>query len=140
VSTRDVTEQCEVESSLLLADTRVADLTEQLNGAAETQRKYLASELHDDVQQILVGLRMKMVPPRTSRADKLPSDLVEEWMHVVQTAIDHLHALTVVLRKPVIDSQGLPGAMRSGKTWLDAAPKIKLASAQDRPAREKLNV
>ena len=35
VLTRDVTEQCDVEASLVLANSRVADLTEQLIGAAE---------------------------------------------------------------------------------------------------------
>jgi signal transduction histidine kinase len=62
--TRDVTEQCDVEASLVLANSRVADLTEQLTGAAERQRKYIAAELHDDVQQILVGLRMSMAASR----------------------------------------------------------------------------
>jgi PAS domain S-box-containing protein len=64
VMTRDVTEQCDVEASLVLANSRVADLTEQLTGAAERQRKYIAAELHDDVQQILVGLRMSMAASR----------------------------------------------------------------------------
>jgi PAS domain S-box-containing protein len=130
VMTRDVTEQCDVEALLVLANSRVADLTEQLTGAAEKQRKYIAAELHDDVQQILVGLRMNMAASRRD-PEKLPPDSVEGWIHLVQTAIDHLHELTVVLRKPVIDNQGLPGAMRSYVDKLPLAPNQKLMFETD---------
>ena len=51
VMTRDVTEQCDVEALLVLANSRVADLTERLTGAAEKQRRYIAAELHDDVSE-----------------------------------------------------------------------------------------
>ena len=119
--------QSAVEASLALANSRVLDLTTQLHMAAEQQRKYLAAELHDDVQQILVGLRMSMAPSRTREADQLSADLVGRWMELVQSAIDHLHDLTVVLRKPAIDSQGLPGAMRSYVDKLPLAPNAALA-------------
>jgi signal transduction histidine kinase len=129
--TRDVTELCDVEASLVLANSRVADLTEQLTGAAEKQRKYIAAELHDDVQQILVGLRMNMAASRRDLADQLPPDSVEGWIHLVQTAIDHLHELTVGLRKPVINNQGLPGAMRSYVDELPLAPNQKVMFETD---------
>jgi two-component system sensor histidine kinase UhpB len=119
VLSRDVTAQCDAEASLALANAKAADLKEQLVGAADKQRRYLASELHDDVQQILVGLRMSMAPSRKFAADPLQSNLVDGWMHLVQTAIDHLHALSVVLRKPAFDGQGLPGAIRS---YVDQLP------------------
>jgi signal transduction histidine kinase len=131
VQTRDVTEQCAAEASLLLANSRVAALTEQLTTVAERQRKFLAAELHDDVQQILFGLRMSMAPSRNNLPDQLPKDLVEGWIHTVQTAIDHLHELTVVLRKPVIDSQGLPGALRSYLDKLPLAPDQKVRFETD---------
>jgi PAS domain S-box-containing protein len=131
VMTRDVTAQVDVEASLDLADSRVADLTEQLNGAAEKQRQYIAAELHDDVQQILVGLRMSMSPSRRKATNHLPDDLVEGWMRILQTAIDHLHELTVALRKPVVDSEGLPGAMRAYVEKLPLAPNQKATFKAD---------
>jgi PAS domain S-box-containing protein len=131
VPTRDVTEQCDAESSLVLANARVAELTEQLTRAEEKQRRFFAAELHDDVQQILFGLRMSMAPSRRTPADHLPNDLVEGWMQLVQTAIDHLHELTVVLRKPVIDNPGLPNAMRSYVDHLPLAPNQKVMFETD---------
>jgi len=123
--------QGDVEASLALANSKVLDLTARLNVAAEEQRKYLAAELHDDVQQILVGLRMSMAASRTHEADQSQAGLVGGWMDLVQSAIDHLHELTVVLRKPAIDSQGLPGAMRSYVDKLPLAPNQKVIFETD---------
>jgi signal transduction histidine kinase len=131
VRTRDATEQCGLEAALRLANAQVADLKEKLTGAAEKERKYLAAELHDDVQQILVGLCLNMAPSRRELVDQLPTDLVGGWIQIVQTAIDHLHALTVVLRKPLIDNQGLPGAMRSYVDNLPLGPNQKILFETD---------
>jgi hypothetical protein len=100
----------------------VADLTEQLTLVAEKQRRYIAAELHDDVQQILVGLRMSMAPAQKDARGQLSSDSVAGWVGLVQTAIDHLHELTVVLRKPVINEQGLPAKIRAYVDKLPLAP------------------
>lgn len=126
-----MSEQCELEAALVQANARVADLTKQLTEVAETQRRFVAAELHDDVQQILVGLRMRMTPLRLRRSDQLPADSVEGWMTLVQMAIDHLHELAVVLRKPVIDGQELPGAMRSYVAELPLAPNQKVVFEAD---------
>lgn len=124
-------EQAAVKASLVLANSRVADLTEQLTRATERQRKYLAAELHDDVQQILVGLRMSMAPSRSKPPDQLQKELVDGWMHIVQTAIDHLHELTLVLRKPVIESRSLPEALRTYVDKLPLAPDQKIRFETD---------
>jgi len=131
VSTRDVTDQCELEAELVSANGRIAELREQLTGAVEMQRKYLAAELHDDVQQILFGLRMSMTASRRMPTDKLPPEAVEQWIRLVQTAVDHLHDLTVLLRKPVIDDHGLSAAMRSYVDALPLAPNQKVMFETD---------
>ncbi len=131
VMTLDVTEQCDMEASLAVADARVASLTDELTGAAEKQRKYLAAELHDDVQQILVGVRMSMAPSGRDTTDQVPKPLVVGWIQDIQTAIDHLHALTVALRESPIDDQGLPGAMRSYVEKLPLAPNQKVLFETD---------
>jgi len=124
-------QQCDLEASLLVANARVAELEKQLAEAAKTERKYLAAELHDDVQQILFGLRLNMAPSRRELIDQLPTELVGGWMQMVQTAIDHLHELTVVLSKPQIDNQSLPGAMRSYLDLLPLAPKQNVSFQTD---------
>ncbi len=93
-------------------------------------RKYLAAELHDDVQQILVGLRMSMSASQRERTQP-PPQVVGGWIEVVQRAIDHLHELAVGLRKPVIDGPALPQAVRSYVDELPLAPDQKVILETD---------
>jgi len=57
--------------------------------------------------------------------------LVEGWIHLVQMAIDHLHELTVRLRKPASDDPGLPAAIRSFIDKLSLAPNQKVRLEAD---------
>ena len=131
ILTRDVTEQCAAESLLALANSKVAKLTEELSKVEERQRMYIGAELHDDVQQILVGLRMSMAPSRRVPTDRVPTELVEDWTALVQKAIDHLHELTVVLRTPVISDRALPDVLRAHVDRVRVAPSQRIAFETD---------
>jgi len=130
-ATRNVTEQRGLEASLMLANAQVADLKEKLAGAAQTERKYLAAELHDDVQQILYGLSLNIQASQKQLLDQPLSNLVGTWVQTVQTAMEHLHEITVVLRKPPVDNQELPGAMRSYLETLSLAPDQEVSFETD---------
>jgi signal transduction histidine kinase len=125
-ATSDVNKQRRLEALLILANAQVADLKDKLTVAAAKERKYLAAELHDDVQQILFGLSLNMAASRKGPEDQLSTDLVGGWIQMVQRAMDHLHELTVVLRKPAIDDQALPGGMRSYVEAFPLAPNQKV--------------
>jgi PAS domain S-box-containing protein len=131
ILTRDITEQCAAESSLALANARVVKLAEELSKAEERQRMYIGAELHDDVQQILVGLRMSMAPSRRVLTDCVPTELVEDWTALLQEAIDHLHDLTVVLRTPVIGDRALPDVLRAHVDRVRVAPSQRIAFETD---------
>jgi signal transduction histidine kinase len=118
----EVTTQCDLVESLRVANGRIADLTEKLAGAAEKERNYLAGELHDDVQQILFGLSLNMAASQGEVTGQPPADVIGGWMRAVQTAMEHLHELTVVLRTLAIDNLELPSAMRSYVETLPLAP------------------
>jgi signal transduction histidine kinase len=125
--------ECGLKASLLLANAQVADLKERLAGAAEKERTYLAGELHDDVQQILFGLSLNMAASR-GEVGQLPADVIGGWMRAVQTAMDHLHELSVALRNPVSDNQELLRAMRSYAETLPLAPNQKILFETDAKA------
>jgi PAS domain S-box-containing protein len=112
VLTRDVTDQFNAEASLVQSKAELGRLSKQLVVAKKEERTYLAAELHDDVQNILVGLRMHMEPSRQTPTAYLPTGLVNAWIVLVQEAIDHLHELTIALRAPIIDERGLPTTLR----------------------------
>jgi two-component system sensor histidine kinase UhpB len=115
ILTRDLTDQLEAENSLAEANVELRRLSQQLLVAQETERSYIAAELHDDVQQILVGLRMSMEPVRRTMPD-LSADVIDGWIQWVQEAIDRLHNLTSTLRAPVIGNRGLGAELR---TYID---------------------
>jgi len=131
ILSRDVTEQCAAESLLAQANSRVAKLTEELSKVEERQRMYIASELHDDVQQILVGLRMSMAPSRRVPTDRVSTELVEDWTALLQTAIDHLHELTVALRIPVSSDRALPDVLRAHVDRVRVAPNQRIEFETD---------
>jgi PAS domain S-box-containing protein len=131
ILTRDVTEQCAAESLLAQANSRVVELTEELSKAEERQRMYIASELHDDVQQILVGLRMSMAPSRRVLTGCVPTESVEDWTALLQKAIDHLHELTLVLRMPATSDRSLPEVLRAHVDRVRVDPTQKIAFETD---------
>lgn len=112
VLTRDVTDQFNAEASLIQSNAALGRLSKQYMTAKKEERNYLAAELHDNVQNILVGLRMHMEPSRRTPTAYLPTDLVNSWIELVQEAIDHLHELTIALRAPLIDERGLSTTLR----------------------------
>jgi signal transduction histidine kinase len=101
------------ECPLATAQAELQCLSRQLALAQENERSRIARELHDDVQQILVGLRMSMESTGKMPATSTFGDDIRTWVSWVQRAIDHLHELTVTLRKPGIGSDGLASELRA---------------------------
>ena len=98
--------------SLAAANLELHRVSRQLNFAQVHERTRIARELHDDVQQILVGLRMKMEASLLARSAAGGSD-AGHWIGLLQKAIDHLHVLTVTLHKPGIGHGGLASELRA---------------------------
>jgi PAS domain S-box-containing protein len=119
ILTRDMTDQLNAEASLATANIEPRRLSQRLIVAQEEERTRIARELHDNVQQILVGLRMSMEPSKGAQVSRAPQDCVAIWIGYVQEAIDHLHALTVTFRGPVIGEGGLATELRS---YVDRLP------------------
>lgn len=131
VATSDVNTRRGLEALLILANAQVADLKDKLTTAAVKERKFLAAELHDDVQQILFGLSLNMAASKKELTDQFSTDLIGGWMQIVQRAMDHLHELTVMLRKLPIDDQELPGALRLYVEAFPLAPNQKVRFETD---------
>jgi PAS domain S-box-containing protein len=98
VFTRDVTEQIEAENSLAQAHADLRRLSRDLLLAQETERLRIASELRDDVQQILVGLRLSMEAALRGVTQHAENVSISTWIVHVQEVIEHLQVLTGKLR------------------------------------------
>ncbi|HEY1312966.1 MAG TPA: PAS domain-containing protein [Steroidobacteraceae bacterium] len=125
VLTRDLTDQLDAEASLAVANLGLRRLSQQLLVVQEKERNRIARELHDDVQQILVGLRMSMESSPRAPGNDLPTNDIETWITLVREAIDHLHALTISLRSPAIGERGLATELRA---YIE---RLVLAEGQD---------
>jgi signal transduction histidine kinase len=102
----------DAELSLAAANLELHRLSRQLDFAQVHERTRIARELHDDVQQILVGLRMNMEASLRARVAANGSDACD-WIALLQKAIDHLHVLTVTLHQPGIGHGGLANELRA---------------------------
>jgi PAS domain S-box-containing protein len=113
VLTRDITEQVQAEASLAEANLELHRLSQQLILAHDAERHHLARELHDDVQQMVIGLKLSLEAAAQARPTKLPASLIESWLRLVRATIEHLDALTLRLRPSNLDDRGLPAALHA---------------------------
>lgn len=96
---------------------QVRELVRRLTMAEQEERRRVSQILHDDLQQILFGIRMRTSAVATmlgpaGRASVLKElEAVDAW--VVQ-AIDLTRRLTVELSPPILKNEGLTDALR----WL----------------------
>lgn len=116
------------DAPLAQARLEVHALTQQLIRCHEMERAHIARELHDDVQQILYGLSLNMVPS-TKLPPQSPSiEEVARWRQLVEEAMAHLRALTLKLRPAALESEGLVAELRVhiDKLRMGAAATIQL--------------
>jgi len=123
----------DTEFRLADANRELHRLSQCLIAAHDAERSHVARELHDGVQQMLVGLRLSMHPPPQAGSDYPQRELVDAWRSLVQQAIDRLHALTVNMRPPVLDECGLSSQLRAyvGRLRSHAAQEIRLDVSPD---------
>ena len=100
---------------LVQSQTRLRALATELNLAEQRERKRLAAELHDHLQQILVlgklklgqGMRLPKTEPRVL-------DMMKQTDDVLAEALRYTRTLVAELSPPVLHEQGLASAL----TWL----------------------
>jgi signal transduction histidine kinase len=99
-----------IESDLRATEERYRMLARRLLEVQETERRRIARDLHDDLGQILTGLKIILQTAQShprQRAQKLGESVV-----LVDEAIEHVREATLNLRPPVLDDLGLGAALR----------------------------
>jgi len=92
------------------------DLTVQLAGVEQRERRRLAKILHDHVQQLLVAARMRVdIVQQEPEADDVGEQL-RETLEILDESIEAARSLAVELSPPLLHEHGLPAAL----TWLAA--------------------
>ena len=87
----------------------------QLSEAEERERKRIASLLHDDLQQVLVGARLQLQAGRQGLAANSPlSPILQSADRLLDESLQKARRLTRDLSPPVLHQAGLEAALR----WL----------------------
>jgi signal transduction histidine kinase len=86
---------------------RLQALSKRLLRVQEDERQALAQELHDQIGQLLTGLRFQL----DSARQKAPSDSVENALNITDELLRSVRALTLQLRPRLLDDLGLRPAL-----------------------------
>ena len=116
------------------AELELRRLSNQLVKAQEDERKSISRELHDEVGQILTGLRMElgsMQPLNQSGANPAFEERLASVKSLAEDALRSVRNLAMLLRPSMLDDLGLPAALRwqakefSRRTGIDAVVRIE---------------
>lgn len=139
----DMTEQCLVELDLerTLKENRI--LARHAMQVQEQERKYIASEIHDETGQYLTAIRMDALALQKSSPDQvnvIAVRIASNTSHVQQS----VRALIKHLRPPALDSLGLIGAVeRLVADWKKLTPGIACQlrlEIGEQPLTEDINI
>lgn len=130
VTLNDITYQKQAEEALKSSHEQLRELAARLQQAREEERAFIAREIHDELGQLLTGLKMdiKWVEKRLpSNTDDLPlfRDKLASILELVDDTIHALRRIATELRPGVLDTLGLNAAIEwqaqefSSRTGID---------------------
>jgi signal transduction histidine kinase len=115
---RDVTARRQAEAELLTSRHRLRDLSSHLQGAREEERRELARTLHDELGQLLTGVRLE-VASAIDKFEPTPTptafdviDRLQAAVGLVDLSIATVRRITSALRPPMLDHLGLVTTIR----------------------------
>jgi PAS domain S-box-containing protein len=116
---QDVNERRQAEALLARRSRQLAELAAELTLAEQRVRRQLADDLHDHLQQLLVGARMvthavSSLPPGQASAGH-----IDRLSHMLDEALETTRRMTLDLAPPIAMHRNLPDALR----WLECAMK-----------------
>ena len=89
---------------------RLRALSLRLVEVQETERRFMAHELHDEIGQLLTGLKLTLELPGHETAEP-PSANVSEAIVLVDELLDRVRQLSLDLRPQILDDLGLVPAL-----------------------------
>ena len=117
-------------SDLRLAYERLALLHERLDAAKEEERRFVASELHDELGQLLTVIKLRL-----QMGASVPAG---GTLELVDQAIDRVRKISRDLRPPLLDEVGLMPALRAHVEAQSALSGVAIELAADETADERL--
>jgi PAS domain S-box-containing protein len=104
---RDNTERKHAEQEQTRLHESLQALSRRLVVVQEAERRHIARELHDELGQILTGMKLRL-ETATRLPDAEAAARIPEALALVSTLIGHVRKLSVDLRPPLLDEGLLP--------------------------------
>jgi PAS domain S-box-containing protein len=112
----------------------VRSLTQRLVQLQEEERRHLASELHDELGQILTGLKLLVDSARRKLgADRYPE--IEEAGQLIDGMLARVRDISVELRPPMLDDVGIVPTIEWHATRFGSQVGIEIDVASIGPSR-----
>ena len=122
----DVTEKKTMEEKLDYTMEQLRTLSHRLLEIQETERRYIARELHDEIGQILTALRINLKRTERSRITEPALAAIHESTAMVEELINQVRNLSIELRPSVLDDFGLTAALEWYIGWLSMKAEFKV--------------
>ncbi|HPL64719.1 MAG TPA: PAS domain S-box protein [Syntrophales bacterium] len=110
---RDVTERRLAREELKKSRERLRALAAGIETVREEERTRIARELHDELGQVLTGLKMDVswIQKRLSPGEKLLRDKMQYMLEYLNPAVQMVRRISTELRPGILDDLGLKEAM-----------------------------
>jgi PAS domain S-box-containing protein len=109
----DITERKKAEKELLESHSQLRELASHLQKIREEERKYIAREIHDELGQLVTGLKMDISITKKKIEKNAPElgDKLTTIMEVTDEIIHTVRRIASELRPSILDDIGLDAAL-----------------------------
>lgn len=112
---RDITERKLAESKLIKAETQVRNFAQHIHTLLEDERAGIAREIHDELGQFLVGIKLGLSSFKKQAAGSPASaERIRTMLLDVDSTIQSMKKISTGLRPGILDTLGLPASIE----WL----------------------
>lgn len=109
---RDITERVVAEKKIIQSEIQIRNFAARLNNVIEEERQHFAREIHDELGQQIVGLKIGLSSLR--RTNEAEIERVKEMIKDVERLIHSIREIATELRPGILDTLGLATAL----AWL----------------------
>jgi signal transduction histidine kinase len=111
---QEITKRTIIENELRESRERLRNLTKHLQKIREQERASLSRELHDELGQVLTGMKMdiRWIERRLPEESGSISERLRSTITLIDDAIRSVQRISIALRPPALDDFGLSEAIK----------------------------
>jgi PAS domain S-box-containing protein len=136
-SNRDITERRKIEEALQLSEQRLQALSHLIE-IQEAERKRIASELHDEIGQVLTAVQLNLHGIKQFGDLKDIPDRLDDSINLIEHSLQQVRDLAIDLRPWMLDQLGLIPSLRWYIDNQSTRTKIKVQFKADK-IKERLS-